>query len=579
MKHFFLILALITGLTTISATEDYKQSAEFIALQDSMRHAFNDGDSAIFFPALQRLEDYLLKQGDLHAYYNQRCNEIVFLMNQQRIFEAFKLASNLSRELQERKLDKEMYMAYNMLGHINLYCGNKETAKENFYKAISMMEKAGYYENMPPIYMNIVNVSIDDDPAEAEQLLNKAAEIAQKYSPDRVFDIEARRTLSFFNGGDMKRFVEGYEAYRKGVAEGKSSVHGRTMEIYYQTYLGNTDRAIEMAKESFGSEASETVTMVYERAGRWKEAYASLKQAAAANDSVNNVVLSNSMLGYRDELAVYDLERQTTKARTITMAIIILLLCLLIVALIYITMSRRRHMKELTRAYEHALESDKMKSAFIQNMSHEVRTPLNVISGFAQVLANPEMSGDPERRQEIARMMLQNTRIITDQIDEMLVLSMNESSGAANRDDQVVANEWLSQLVEACIPHVSKDVKLVFDNQLPAGFIFKTHSDMLRRLLNALFDNAIKNTIEGSITLRAKADDSRLTLMVEDTGCGIPAKEAERIFERFVKLDNFKSGLGLGLSVCRLMTNRLGGNIKLDTNYTGGARFVVNLPL
>ena len=154
LRTILLTLTLsIFGLTGY-AQEDYKQSAEYLALRDSMHHAFNDGDSARFFPALKNLQDYLLKQNDLHAYYTQRCNEIVFLMNQQRIFEAYKLARELSKELREKKIDKEMYMAVNMMGHINRYCGNKEEAKKNWFQVISMMEEEGYESSMPPIYMN-----------------------------------------------------------------------------------------------------------------------------------------------------------------------------------------------------------------------------------------------------------------------------------------------------------------------------------------------------------------------------------------------------------------------------------------
>ena len=100
---------------------------------------------------------------------------------------------------------------------------------------------------------------------------------------------------------------------------------------------------------------------------------------------------------------------------------------------------------------------------------------------------------------------------------------------------------------------------------------------MLKRVVSLLFDNAIKYTTEGSITLKVSADEQQMTLAVEDTGTGIPAKEAETIFDRFVKLDAFKEGLGLGLPLCRMIVNRLGGTVNLDTTYKKGARFVVKL--
>ena len=157
IRFLLLTLTLTVFLRTAAADQDYKQEPEYLALRDSMHHAFNDGDSVRFFPAVKALQDYLLKKGDLHAYYTQRCNEIVFEMNRRKVFEAYMLGRQLSLELREKGLDSEMYMAYNMLGHINNICGNKKAAKRNFYTVIDMMEKYGYYESMPPIFMNIVN--------------------------------------------------------------------------------------------------------------------------------------------------------------------------------------------------------------------------------------------------------------------------------------------------------------------------------------------------------------------------------------------------------------------------------------
>ena len=579
MKRLFLILTLLAGYITINAADDYKQSAEYLALRDSMRNAFNSGDSARFFPALNALQDYLLKQDDQHAYYTQRCNEIVFLMNRQRIFEAYKLARQLANELREKKLDKEMYMAYNMLGHLNRYCGNRETAKENFRQVIRLMEEAGYYESMPPIYMNLVNVSLSDDPEEAQRMLEKAKEIAETYAPDRVFDIETRQTLSCFNRGDIPAFLEGYKKYREGVAEGKTSVHGRSVDIYYESLQGNVDKAVAMAYDALGDEAHETATIIYERAGRWEDAYESLKKQTTAKDSVNNVILSNSMQEFRDEMTVYDIERQAARTRIITLAIIIILLLMLITALVYISYTRYRYMKELKQAYEHALESDKLKDAFIRNMSHEVRTPLNVIAGFAQVLADPDLSPDAEKRKEMAQVIQKNNYLITSQIDEMIELALNESAADTKKTDSVAVNDMLRKLAKEKEQFVSAGVAINISTTLADDYAITTNREMLRRAIVTLIDNAIKYTSKGTITLGATVGDGQLELSVEDTGCGIPPEEADHIFERFVKLNTFKEGIGLGLPLCRKIISRLDGTISLDTSYKEGARFVIKLKI
>lgn len=583
IKRWILILALVLVSAGIKAdTDDYKQDPTYLALRDSMNNAFNQADSARFFPAVKDLEDYLLEQNDLHAYYTQRCNEIVFMMNTQKIFEAYRAAQQLSKELRERQLDSEIYMAINMMGHIQRYCGNKESAKNSFREVIRLMEQYGYYESMPPIYMNIVNVEMDDNPDEALMLLDRALEIAKQYSPERTFDIECRKALSYYNRGDMDEFVKGYQYYKSGVAEGKTSVHGRSLEIYYQAYLGNVDKAVEMAKASLGDENYEIIANLYKNAGRWEEAYEAQHQNMVANDSINTVILSNSMLGIQNELALYEIESEAAKTRTITMAVIIVLLLLLIGALAYIVFSHHRHMKQLDKAYQHALRSDNMKTIFIQNMSHEVRTPLNIITGFAQVIADPDMAPSPQERQDIAKMVLKSTHTITRQIDEILELSMNETAGRIEDVDQVDVAELLSHLIGEHEENLKEGVVMKFDNALPDNFTLATNKSHLNRMVDILLDNACKYTVEGSITLKAETAEKprRLKITVEDTGCGIAPEEAAHIFERFVKLDTFKEGLGLGLTLCRILAKRMDGTVELDSTYEGpGARFVISIPL
>ena len=582
IRTFLLTLSiwLLGSSTVLAQAVDYSNDKTYNELYNTMHHAFNDGDSAKFFPAVKALEQYLFDKDDLHGYYTQRCNEIVFLMNQQRIYEAYKMARELSKELREKKVDKEMYMAMNMLGHINRYCGNKEEAKENWHEVLRLMEEHGYYSSMPSIYMNIVNVALDDSPEEADSLLEIAKQISIKHCPQRVFDIESRQTLSYYYRGDYDRFLKGYEAYKKGEAEGKSSVHGRSIEVYHEALLGHTDEAIALAREEMGDEGLDAITIIYEKAGRWEEAFNALKKQTAASDSIDNVVLTNSMLGIRDEMTIYEAERDATRSRFYMMSAVIILLALLAIALFYITQTRRRHLKELKKAYDQALESDKMKTAFIQNISHEVRTPLNIIGGFSQVIANPDLDPGIEERREIARMTQKNARLITTLIDEMLLVSLNENSEEAKKENRVKINSLMRGIMKENKGNILSKTSIQYDTTLADDFTILSNEYMLRIIINALVDNAVKNTPNGSVFLKAsKPSDTELTLTVEDTGCGIPAAEAEHIFERFVKLDTFKEGIGLGLPLCRMLIEKLGGTVRLDTTYTQGARFIVTLPI
>jgi len=583
MRFRFVIIGFMTLLLLLpisaAKTPDYQKSEEYLSLRDSMRHAFNTGDSARFFVVIKQFEDYLLKQNDLHAYYTQRCNEIVFQLNQQRILEAYKLSHQLSKELTERKLDKEMYMAINMMGHIYRYCGNKESAKQCFWEVIHRLESEGYTESLPPIYLNLVSIYMNEDPKKALELIDKAVEIANQSSPDRVFDIEARRSVAYYLLGDKERFLQGYHAYKEGEAKGLSSVHGNSMEIYYLTCMGKYDEAIRLAAER-ADDPYETQADIYSKAGRWEEAYRSLLLGAAESDSINSVILSGSMQDIQKELELYEIKRQANNRLFYAMFIIMGLLVLLLGALGYIFLSHRRYTRNLKKAYQRVLESDQMKTAFIQNVSHEVRTPLNIISGFAQVIAAPDYEISQEERRHIADTMIRNTHMITTMISE--VLDMSDSDNTT----WTLTAQPAKDLMQRIIADFDRDmgateplVKLVYE--LPENYIFSADELLLKRIVNPLLDNAVKNDPDGKATLRVTlSDDNYLLLSVEDHGVGIPADEAEHIFERFVKLDAFKQGLGLGLTFSRVMARRVGGDVFLDTSYPGpGARFVVKLPV
>ena len=462
IKRLFLLVLLLQTTAAGAAVVD-KTDPEFLALRDSTYNAFNEADSARFFAAIARFEDYLLAKDDLHAYYTQRCNEIVFMLNRQSIFEAYKLSMNLSKELRERRLDSELYMAFNMMGHINKYCGNKDMARKCFREVLERMEQEGYYESMPPIYMNLVNVEIDDNPDEAMRLLDKAAEVADASGRSRI-DIDAYRTIYAFKTGDMERFREGYRQYQDSVAEGKTSVHGSKLEAYYLLSLGDVEGALQrISSHDNGSENYETEAFIYEYVGDWQHAYEAQKNAMQASDSIISVILSNSMQGIQNELQLYEAEREAARLYIIALVAIVVGLLVVIVCLIVYYVVRRRHYSQLREARDRALESDRMKTAFIRNISHEIRTPLNIISGFTQVMANSQGTLTADEHQEIMESMMTNTDQITSLVDELLDLSIIDSTSNLGRND-VVNCAALCHEVMASQQGAKPDVEMIVDS-------------------------------------------------------------------------------------------------------------------
>ena len=247
--------------------------------------------------------------------------------------------------------------------------------------------------------------------------------------------------------------------------------------------------------------------------------------------------------------------------------------------------------EQLTVANARAEESSRMKTDFIQQISHEIRTPLNILSGYTQVVTTPGMELDDDTRRDINRQITENTDRITGLVNKMLELSDVNSKAVLERNDQVLGVQIAAQAAEDS--GITQARHLHFDMQFGEGadsVMLQTNLISATRALTLVLDNARKFTKpaealnaesseQKNAVLRMAVADGQLQFIVEDDGIGVPPEEAERIFEEFVQLNEYYDGTGIGLTVARSITRRLGGDIVLDTSYTDGARFILSLPI
>ena len=231
--------------------------------------------------------------------------------------------------------------------------------------------------------------------------------------------------------------------------------------------------------------------------------------------------------------------------------------------------------QELIDAKERAEESDKLKSAFIANMSHEIRTPLNAIVGFSKIIAETQ---DPEERKSYYSIVETNNGRLLGLINEILDLSKIES-GIMEFDMEPtnVASLCRDILQTRCL-RCQPGVKLVFEESDP-DLIINTDKNRLSQVLNNLIGNAIKFTKQGSIRFGYHRNEKFLEFSVTDTGTGISPDKIRKVFDRFIKGDNFTQGTGLGLSICKSIIEKMGGTISVESVYGQGASFMFTLPV
>ena len=336
-------------------------------------------------------------------------------------------------------------------------------------------------------------------------------------------------------------------------------------------------------------------------AERWDTVNAVCRQICDSLDQAISMSLQNDAA---ELAAIYDTQQKEAQiaeqeARQVKLrqmnAIVMLVVLSIIIAIIMVNRHlHARSVEEKNRilkvANERAEEASRMKTNFIQQISHEIRTPLNILSGFTQVLTSPDMELDEESKRDVNKQISENTERITGLVNKMLELSDANSGSVIERKDMLPAIILATKAVDAS--RISFAKHLTFDLQMSPEAetaTMLTDDKSATRALVLLLDNAIKFTKPAEayqttneqmqrVVLNVEVADNMVRFIVEDSGIGVPAKEAEHIFEEFVQLNDYYDGTGIGLTVARSLARRLGGDVVLDTSYGPGARFILSLP-
>ena len=328
---------------------------------------------------------------------------------------------------------------------------------------------------------------------------------------------------------------------------------------------------------------------------RYKDAYEAYKEYSVLLDSARTRSMENKVEDleikkYVDELVVEKkaLEIDLQKSRSqLYLFLALLILSISFGIFIFFRLGKIKSLyKELQEsnrlviiASEKAQESERMKNAFIKNMCHEVRTPLNAINGFAELITSDGIS--PEEKKEFSKIIYTNCHNITSMMNDVLVIAQLDSSNEVLPLEPVhislLCHHEMNKLKKL---QQKPDIHYQVEGDKSNDLIY-SDPNHFGIIISHLLNNANKFTNQGSITLSYQPEEEGriMCICVTDTGCGIPADKSEWIFERFTKNDDFIPGSGLGLYLCRLITQRLNGSLKLDTCYTGGARFFLRLPI
>ena len=257
------------------------------------------------------------------------------------------------------------------------------------------------------------------------------------------------------------------------------------------------------------------------------------------------------------------------------------ILTIIVVFLLILYIRGRRFRKELAAAKQRAEDSDRSKTLFVQNMSHDIRTPLNAIIGFSQLLSLPEGAISDEEKREYSSYINNSTNMLMMLVDDILNLAEGEEGSYKIEISETPCNSICRSAMTNVEYRVNPNVNLRFTSEVDDDYTIMTDGRRVQQVLINYLTNACKHTNEGEIVLHCSLSENpgKMTFSVTDTGTGIPKDMQDDIFERFTKHDILVQGTGLGLNICRTVAEKLNAEVKLDKTYTKGARFVLIINL
>lgn len=379
---------------------------------------------------------------------------------------------------------------------------------------------------------------------------------------------------------------------------------------YFQ-YLGDYNQAlqnVDMVLSETGDDYLPALKMKAElllNAGKEQDAAVLYHKSVNLIDSTYNESLSKQINQLRTihevdklELKNKQIELETGKYKLMVTFILVglLFLALVVILVHYIRVSRMKKLleksdkelkkdkeqlilseKALSVAKEKAEAANRLKDVFLANLSHEIRTPLNSIVGFSSLLS--KMNNELELK-EYASIIKQNSDLLLKLVNDTVSVSMLQTEQIPLVWENVEIKQYCEEILAGYNDKLSSGVKLEFKISISEYFL-KIDKKQLKQVLDNLLSNAVKFTERGSITLVCIIDEEceKVRFIVEDTGCGIPEEKQNKIFESFEKVDSFVQGMGLGLTICKLVAERLGGTIELDKTYEKGTRMIFTHPI
>jgi len=566
-----------------------QDNLHIMKLESEMLRLISGSDRDGFMEITERLKTECQKQGNERLFYTAWGNQATFEATHQNYVKADQVADRIEEYAEDQNSYWGNYIALHTRGVTALQKQDYQTAEDYFMKAVDFRHK--YFPDE----------SAGDDLQELMKIANhrKDQKAGLKYARQilaepNVASIHKGRALFrlsqfAFNKNNKDLYDSIYNVLMELKRTDGIGTIEPVVEVNYQIINGRYEEALKLCQALSPEKRAERMAVIYHRMGDNDKAYEYMARFKAINDSIvlvshGNVVASCYVQMNNERLKLEEKMLKDENARLKRMLVysIVIAVILILVLIIWQHHLRIKRLEKqnamLDKARKKAEKAFDMKNEFITHITEELREPLNPIEGFSDILGTKDYELQPEEREELSNLIKQNSKHITRLIDEMAELSLYESKKSLPVDYTLSPNHICRLMVDSMRPRCKEGVRMFFESDLSDDYAIQTNQEALEALLNHLLTNAIQYTDHGVITLACTEYEDWVRISVTDTGRGISEEQREHIFDTYSEVgDNVKLN-GLGLIICRSIVRLLRGEIWLDSNYTEGSRFVVELP-
>lgn len=494
----------------------------------------------------------------------------------------------------------EMCIGYNH----RVFSNNVKLCLEYYTSALKHFEDAGFYDDANVVSLNIIQTYLArGEYANALTYLNRMSdmidtmkrknisvrpELMMRYYQFQVIAtlaLKGKKAAEHLIAQTDKYYTENRNLFSREGWLGYKILCARTL-MDNQMALNYLDSLMDYHHSIASCYPSNHLlkAQFLEQMKRFEEACAVYKGYAHVNDSVRSAELDEQLSKYTVQFEVDKLERDKLELRAevnrnlfiTSLTIGVLILILLIVITFYYLRSLSMNRK-LDAANKAVVRASHMKSSFIQHITHEIRTPLNSIIGFSSLMAAGGLSD--EEMEEYARQMENSNVYLLDLVNNVIDIADMDSQTDDIQKRQVDVDTCCQECLGVIRQNLKEGIELQY---VPAStpVVLCTVELWIKRVLLGLLNNANKFTASGYVRLSYTEDKQHhlVRFVIEDSGSGVDKEYHESIFERFVKVDTFTQGTGLGLPIIRQIMDLVDGKVYLDPTYTEGARFIVEWP-